>query len=222
VDERLRVEADDLTIEIDVRVRRGERGHREARWAHGDRPAAAASATQYETYLRANAGALAALTASLGAGRDPFEIQQSLAGISTVADGDVESLTVLHASALHKLDAFMTMLQKELGDRADIVQMVAWHAELCSGSVVLQGLPSTGDTKTLLGGFLAAVDSRSIQLSDYRALLGRLDADLRACAAELGASGALVPLIDAIRTATSVRAAQKAHRAYLLELAARV
>jgi hypothetical protein len=206
VDERLRVEADDLTIEIDVRVRRGEDERKRHPRPH--RPPRVPSAKQYEDYLRANAESLATLAATLGAGRDPFAIQESLAGISSAAEGDVASLTALHATALRKLDAFMTMLQKERGDRADIVQMVAWHADLCAQSAVLAGLSSTDETCRLLEAFLVAVDARTVRLGDYQSLIRQLGPRLRAGAGEMGAAGALGPLIDAMIAATSARGAE--------------
>ena len=111
----------------------------------------------------------------------------------------------------------MTMLQKREGDRADILQMVRWHAQLCQHTA-LASLPVTAGIASRLAAFIASVTDRTMQLSDYGATLAAIAPGLASTAAALGAGATLGPLVAALTGASSARTQQKAHRAVLLEL----
>jgi hypothetical protein len=212
VEEHVRIRERDLRIEIDLRIRRGAgRGEEEP-----PAPPATPDPAHYERFVRRAAASLTACLAELGRG-DPFEIATAIGAISAAASGDVGALVTAHASVLHKFDAFLTMLQKAEGDRADILQMVRWHHALC-GRARLAGLPETHGVKQRLAAFEGRAIARTLQLAEYGTLLAQLAPALRQSAAGLGAAATLDPLITAMEAAGMARAQQKAHRDFLLAL----
>ena len=216
-EERVRLAEGDLLIEVDVRVRRGAGGRDRGR----DRPhhhlPPRPDPQRYERLLRAEVTLLGDCLAALGSS-DPFGIAAAIAAIEAAAAGDLVTLTTAHGSVLERFDAYMTMLQKAKGDRADILQMALWHRDLWDRSAALEALPSTPAVQQRLRHFIAGVERRTARLEDYGTLLTQLTPDLHQAAVALGASPRLGPLIGAIAGAGSARAQQKAHRDLLLAL----
>ena len=214
-EERVRAELGEMRIEVDVRIRGPHRA--EIRHVHRV-PSAPREITtaNYESYVRDQATLLANCLSELSS-EDPFEIAKALDVLSGVAAGDLGGLATAHASVLNAFDAFMTMLQKREGDRADILQMVRWHAQLCQHTA-LASLPVTAGIASRLAAFIASVTDRTMQLSDYGATLAAIAPGLASTAAALGAGATLGPLVAALTGASSARTQQKAHRAVLLEL----
>jgi hypothetical protein len=139
-EERVRIDEDDLHIEVDVRFRGGRRRHRPHR--HKPPVPTGADLAHYERWLRGQVQALADSLAALGVG-DPFGIAAAITAVDSAAAGDLVALTTAHAGVLHRFDGMMTMMQKATGDRADIVQMVQWHRDLCERSAALSALAGT-------------------------------------------------------------------------------
>jgi hypothetical protein len=128
------------------------------------------------------------------------------------------ALTSAHAGVLDRFDAMMTMLRKATGDRADVLQMVLWHRDLCVRSARLSALTGTPAMRHRLQHFIDGVQAGTAKLADYGTLLAALGPGLQAAATALGASAQLDPLIAALSTAGLARAQEKAHRDLLLEL----
>ncbi|MFZ1009677.1 MAG: hypothetical protein WAN65_22755, partial [Candidatus Sulfotelmatobacter sp.] len=124
--ERVVAKTREFEIEVDVRLRGRER---EKERAESQNPPKITTAN-YESYALAQVKILAATLSQLGGG-DPFGIGAALSDM-TAAAGDLAALVTAHITALNKFDAFLTMLQKAQGDRADILQMTRWHAQLCA------------------------------------------------------------------------------------------
>jgi hypothetical protein len=204
----------DLKIEVDVRIRRGSRAGR--RESPGE-PSIAIGATNYGTIVAGQVSLLRDALSELSSS-DPFAIRDSLTALGSVPAGDTGAMTTAHATVLHKFDAFMTMLQKANGDRADIAQMVRWQRDLCERSSRLAALADTPWIESQCKAFLARVEARTLQLAEYRGLLTSLAPALQRIATALGAAGTLDPLIGTIRSASGTRAQEKAHREFLLAL----
>jgi hypothetical protein len=140
-EERVRLAEGDLLIEVDVRVRRGAGGRDRGR----DRPhhhlPPRPDPQRYERLLRAGVTLLGDCLAALGSS-DPFGIAAAIAAIEAAAAGDLVTLTAAHGSVLERFDAYMTMLQKAMGDRADILQM-ALAPRPWDRSAAPEALPST-------------------------------------------------------------------------------
>lgn len=211
-DERVTVEERGLRIEVDVRVRRGDGRHRRGAGKSGS---TTPDSSTYVKFARDATAVLAECLAALG-GSDAFGISAALADLE--AAEDPVAVTAAHATALNCFDAYMTMLQKARGDRADIRQMAQWHLDLSRRSAALAGLPETPGVVTALEAFIAQVDDGSATLSAYGALLAGSGPSLLGIAAALAAGPALAPLIGALTAASGARAMQKAHRSLLLAL----
>jgi hypothetical protein len=186
------------------------------RHVHRASPAPKITTATYESYVREQAGLLEVCLSELSS-EDPFELANALSSLSEVPAGDLGGLATAHATVLNGFDAFMTMLHKREGDRADILQMVRWHAQLC-GQPALASLPPTAGIASRLAAFIASVSDRTMKLSDYGAMLAAIAPALSTTAAALGANSTLGPLVAALADARGARGHQKAHRAVLLEL----
>lgn len=201
----------DLHIEVDVRIRRGSgEGEKES-------GAVGIGAGNYGAMVQ---GQVSLLRDALGelSGSDPFGIGSALDALAAASSGDDGAIVTAHATVLHKFDAYMTMLQKAAGDRADIAQMVRWHRDLCERSARLAALADTPWIEAETGAFLARVEARTLQLDEYRQLMTRLAPALQRGASALSATATLDPLIRAIRHAPAARQLEKAHRDFLLAL----
>jgi hypothetical protein len=213
-EERVKAEFGEVKLEVDVRIRGP---HRELmRHVHRASPAPKITTATYESYVREQAGLLEVCLSELSS-EDPFELANALSSLSEVPAGDLGGLATAHATVLNGFDAFMTMLHKREGDRADILQMVRWHAQLC-GQPALASLPPTAGIASRLAAFIASVSDRTMKLSDYGAMLAAIAPALSSTAAALGANSTLGPLVAALADARGARGHQKAHRAVLLEL----
>jgi hypothetical protein len=73
-----------------------------------------------------------------------------------------------------------------------------------------------------LRAFVDSVSDRTMQLSDYGALLAAIAPGLHTTASALGIGGTLGPLISDLVAASTARNQEKAHRAVLLELRSHV
>jgi hypothetical protein len=213
--EHVRVEEADLTIEVDVRVRRGSHPRKRKQPTYPGKGQAPSDPSRYEQFVRDETAILTDCLEEL-AGNDPFAIAEVITELEAATS--TTALTVAHASALNRFDAYMTMLQKVTGDRADILQMVQWHRDLCDRSLILAALPDTPSVADELDSFITQVQARTAQLSSYATLLGNMALALGRIAAGLGASAQLDPLIAQLTSADGARALQKAHRTFLLAL----
>jgi hypothetical protein len=153
--------------------------------------------------------------------RDPFGVRALLRSLVRAAQSasPAPTLAATHASLLHRLDAFITMLQKNRGDAADIAQTVAWQADLYSQVPQLQALNAAGRLVQRSREFVEAYGVRNATNADYPPLLRSLLGAFRETAAGLQNALPLAADIDDIeRTLDSPVDLQRAHRAYLLKL----
>jgi hypothetical protein len=118
-----------------------------------------------------------------------------------------------HLSALNDLDAVLTSLQLADGDTADILQNVRWQYDL------FRRVKENERVRLASQDFIKAYTVRKAHNDDYPKLLMSLLDSYRQTARQLQADGPLQQKIDDIeRHLDSPRAAQKAHRAFLLAL----
>jgi hypothetical protein len=167
----------------------------------------AVSEKEYAAFVRAHSGALRATLdrASKQAGWPPAEPGR-LSGTQTA------TLAAAHLSALNDLDAVLTAVQLAGGDSADILQNVRWQQDLFRR---VRGSEHVLDASS---AFIDAYTHRKAGNADYPKLLASLIDSYRQTASQLQGK-ALFETIDAIeKHLDSPRAAQKAHRAFLLAL----
>jgi hypothetical protein len=153
---------------------------------------------------------------------DPFKTARSRAElvrrVNAVRGTAVDSLIVAHIDLLNRLDSFLTMLQLEAGDTADILQNVRWHRELYADAEPLSKLRRARDTRKLCDQFIRRLERREGTYADFPALLKRLRKGLDEAAEalpRLRLATALKRLDDA---GGSLAALQRAHREVLLRL----
>jgi hypothetical protein len=174
--------------------------------------------SSYSAFLRQHAPlvqrALAELLAQQG-GDDPFGAQATLGSLARAEDP--AQAAPLHATLLHQLDAFFTLLQKAQGDPADVLQMVTWQRELHAQLQSVREQEAAQQVVSRSQAFITGYEAHALTQRQYPALLADLLPLFRATDAQFG--GGLAAHIAAIEHAKgSVRALQKAHRDYLLQL----
>ena len=204
VEKRFTVEEHGLTVDVTVRVKRSEDA------ADDERPRSrrAAVRTALTELLHKTSSA------------DAFGVLDTLARLEHVRPGDDATELAEHATLLHKLDAFMTMLQKAHGDPADVLQNVRWQIDLVAGSARLSALPDAAEILDRSRAFAERVGARAAGVRDYAELLAALVPALGRSADVLAGSGTgLHALVHGIEVAKSTRERQKAHREFLLRLA---
>ncbi len=172
----------------------------------------------YSEYLKSHLDLISDSTQillSLGEKGDPFEIEPSLEHLGRMlASDDIAFAVTAHMTLIHKLDAFVTMLQKAEGDPADILQNVRWQIELFAELPQLQ----TERILEMSRQFASGYEVGEVSNGDYPDLIASLLEDYRA-AAEILAAQELMPDIDAMEVSLdSLAALQRSHRDFLLKL----
>jgi len=172
----------------------------------------------YSAFLRQHVPlvqhAIADLITQQGIG-DPFGVQATLGSLTHAQDA--AQAAPLHSTLLHQLDAFFTLLQKAQGDPADMLQMVIWQRELHAQLQSLREQEAAQQVVSRSQAFITGYEAHALTQRQYHALLADLLPLFQATDVQFG--GGLAAHTAAIERARgSVRALQKAHRDYLLQL----
>jgi hypothetical protein len=179
----------------------------------------------YAQFLKDGLRPLQTMLAELRKGHapgDPFGTARSrtefVRRVNAVRGTAVDNLIVAHIDLLNRLDSFLTMLQLEEGDPADILQNVRWHRELYADVKALSKLKSAGATRKLCDEFTRRIERREGTYADFPGLLKRLRKSLDETAQalpRLRLAGDLKRLDEA---GNSLAALQRAHRGVLMKL----
>lgn len=155
----------------------------------------------------------------LGQG-DPFGLLAACARLQQ-ATGDAVHAVPAHATLVHGLDAFLSMLQKRVGDIADINQNVRWQAELFEEAADSLGPGVAAEVVERSNRFIAAFDARRLGTADFPQLIGDLLTAFRHTEVPAAAIGVRVDhLIAEMKRQKDPATLQKLHRDYLLALEA--
>jgi len=182
------------------------------------------SDTQYTDFLDQNLVAISNIVAELIASQkasDFFGLKPALANLQTsLSSGDTGLTANMHAALLTKLDAFQTMLQKQQGDPADILQMVMWQKKLYSTVPRLSSLKAARHVIEESDEFINSYDHPGPHEEMYSHMLRELRGALHETAEALECEKLhLEPLVDDIEHHLSQTGPlEKAHRAFLLRL----
>ena len=166
---------------------------------------------------------------------DVFGILVELKNFSTaIQEGAISPAVPAHSNVLHKLDAFLTMLQKSKGDPSDILQNVLWQTNLfaklpqqkalrCSkrqsDKAIDYNKRESGDVVVESNDFRKAYEARKIGNDDYSHLISDLLPCFEATAKEFGGAASLQEdIANMVKSLNSPVALQKAHHGYLLKL----
>ena len=134
--------------------------------------------------------------------------------------GDVDACVPAHSTLLHKLDAFVTMVQKSKGDPADILQNVIWQKELYSKLPQLSELEFSVELVRKSEEFIHGYELRRINNIDYTKLISELLEIFRKTSKVLDTLNLqLEKDVEGMSINLSSQVAlQKGHRGYLLKL----
>ena len=209
-DEKIKVSTKDLNIEMDLKISKtGEGTQEEKNTAYGS--SLLSRVTGIEKVVKE--------LISMGGTGDPFSILSTLATMAGTTASDELTLVTLHATLLHRLDAFMTMQQKARGDLADIVQNVTWQRDLFKTRPSLTAITVAPDIRNRSGAYLNKVANRTAQPGDYRQLISDLGPDFQQVLNTLLSKGIdLRSYVQDMNAAATLRSLQKAHRQFLLQL----
>jgi hypothetical protein len=89
-----------------------------------------------------------------------------------LGDGRANAVAMTHGCLLNRIDSFLTMLQLEHGDVADILQNVRWQNRLYRSIRPLADLPCAVDIRGRSEHFIRGYGHRRVHNSDYRDLIG--------------------------------------------------
>lgn len=150
---------------------------------------------------------------------DSLDLSDALAALKKAAKaGDLFAALNAHTTLAHKLDAYVTMLQKTQGDVADILQTVSWQSALFAALKEQKGLSTADKVIEVSDAFVADYQIRKATNADYPKLVSSLMDAYKATAEELSVNAdiEIVAMQDALKK--SLSGLQKAHREYLLLL----
>lgn len=149
---------------------------------------------------------------------DRFEIAPALGALTRAArrKGWSDSVSA-HSSLLNRLDSFLTALDLDRGDPADIVQNVRWQLDLYRREPALRPLACAARIRDRSTELVRAAGERLLKPDDYPRLIRVLLPDFEETAKALPKLK-LGQLIEAIRGADDPASLQKAHWAFLAKL----
>ena len=152
--------------------------------------------------------------------QDPFGAREALKTLeSEVRSGRASRASGAHDVLLQKFDAFQTMLQKDNGDAADILQMVRWQRELYANVAKLRQLKASEFVVGKSQEFIRDFAYRKKGVDDYPHFIAELMESFRETAEALDKEGQLIPEIAQMgRDLKSPAPLEKDHRNYLLKL----
>jgi hypothetical protein len=183
--------------------------------------APAVSETAYAAFVREHVPELRTLVADhLQRGPDHFGLEQAAVALEqAVAGQDVAALAVAHHALLQRLDVHLTMLQKQQGDPADVLQNVRWQAALFAK---LRRVAASGQVLAASERFVEAYGRRELDNRQYPDFLAGLQPALADTARQLGVHRDPDLAAAAVRLERSLKGPlagiQKAHHDYLLRL----
>ena len=153
------------------------------------------------------------------ANSDPFGIHHAVQQLSRAIEvDDPHHFAGTHSQLLHKLDAFLTMLQKRRGDAADMLQMVRWQVRLYRELEPLRRTDYAAQLLQRSESWISNYRSGSVEIRDYLTLIESLLPIFHRTAAVMK-NGELQKKIEMIEEhRKSPDELERAHRDYLLEL----
>jgi hypothetical protein len=154
-------------------------------------------------------------------GRDPFGAARGLTALrKSVGAGRADVVAVAHSALLNKLDSYLTLLQLEQGDSADILQNVRWQRDLYATVRALARLKSTKALLRHSDQFIADYGARKIDNGEFSKLIKASLSAFRETVEALGRRPGLEQSLKEIEAARAgdLAGLQKAHRGFLLKL----
>lgn len=153
--------------------------------------------------------------------KDPFLLIEALDNLlNSLNDDDISRTIIAHSAFNHKMDALLTVMDKQKGDIADILQNIRWQMDLYKSIELLKKINGAKELIKRSSQFEKAFITRKVSYKDYPELIQKLMPFYEATAKALKESGINVDEnIKAMsESLKNVQHSQKAHYDYLLKL----
>lgn len=177
---------------------------------------------EYTNFVRSNARLMKQLVSKVmeleGVG-DKFGVLDEISRLTKNEDVPRTDTPVsVHACLLHRLDAFMTYMQKRHGDTADILQNVKWQESLYKQIRRLSRMDPAKDIVNKSHNFIKRYQARKIDNKAYPGFVGNLIPQYKKTADILNNIELRRAVSGMSRNLDSLQGLQKAHREFLLIL----
>ena len=132
--------------------------------------------------------------------QDAFGVRAALPTLARAAgSASWSNATAAHSSLLNRLDSFVTFLQLERGDPADILQCVRWQERLYTRTAGLQRLEGAAKVRRASRAFIESMGQRGIGSDQYPGLIKELLDSYRQTAAALPRLGLAKLILEMTR-----------------------
>ncbi len=178
----------------------------------------------YKEHIKKHGEVIKKLTHELiniNRGEDPFQTRKALDQLlRSLDDGDISRTITTHSAFNHKMDAFLTMIDKQKGDIADILQNILWQIDLYKSLKRLKEINGAKELIEKSAQFEKAFYARKISYKDYPKLIQGLMQVYKATTEVTREHRMnLEENIKAMSESfNNLQYLQKAHRDYLLKL----
>jgi hypothetical protein len=179
-------------------------------------------AATYRSFIKKTINSFQETVASLierNKGKDTFTLKKTITELKAQIgqEGEGELLNV-HSKFAQALDAFITFLDKQQGDVADIIQNIRWQLELFAGEK-LANLPNVRTLEKLSNAYIKAYTTNKISERAYSAYSSKIVTILKDTASYLGDEklNRLAEMMN--QHINNPQRLQKAHYEFLLRLA---
>ncbi|MGQ1785087.1 hypothetical protein [Saccharicrinis sp. GN24d3] len=137
-----------------------------------------ANPNKYLAYIKDHKELIQKLTGVVldkNGGIDPLGVKLAFTElVNSVSSGDPAKLMIAHAGYNHKMDAFLTYLDKKNGDVADILQNMYWQLELYKSIKVLKEMDGSKELIKQSDKFYQAFNTNQANYRDYSELINNL------------------------------------------------
>jgi hypothetical protein len=133
---------------------------------------------EYLRYLEQHLETMARLTKQVvekNRGEDPFQTTSAFGALEgSVKAQDLQRTIAAHRNYNHRMDAFLTMIDKQRGDVADILQTVLWQRDLYLAVEALRSLAKAHNLVEMTEDFSAKYRAAELAPYDYPDLVMQL------------------------------------------------
>jgi hypothetical protein len=152
-------------------------------------------------------------------GKDEFKVKRALLELDEkIEQGSDEELVNQHSHFAQALDAFITYLDKQNGDVADIIQNIRWQLRLFS-SEKFANFPNIRALEKLSNEYIKAYTSNKITERAYSVYIQKILNLLTETASYLGDTELKRLVKNIEQNINNPQRLQKAHYTFLLQLA---
>ena len=177
---------------------------------------------EYQSYLGEHLEILIELSKQVldkNPGKDPFQIIAALKTlINNVKAKDIQQTVAAHRNYNHKMDTFLTMLDKQGGDVADILQNILWQKELYSTARELRNLDGIPELVETSEKFVAEFRAGKLTMNDFPSFVKKFIPLYYTTAKKILLPGLAIDVKEILEVINDPQLLQKAHADFLFKL----